>query len=980
MAISLLAVSMLSGRCMVLDEGHSTRVVISTMKPQCYRITVPTQTGTQVSVEQPIDLAIFSANSAAQATADSFEFGPETLSLEGPGEYLIELRPAVSSPKSLSVLMTRRPISLQEVRLFRTAEEAATRGKHDQSPAILRESLHLWTKLPEKRAVARTYLALGDLSIENSREAARDLYEQGRTLCREISDARCTAEAENNSGLVSSRLGDFEAADRRLHDALESWRQIGDFLLQGRTLSNLGLLFWQAGDIQAAIAFYDRARPFLRSTDPLGYSKILNNLGLCYQSLAEYSTARSYFSAAYNQVLHLNLHRDALRPWLNLGRNALLTGSASAIPILTKVESAAEHAGDRGIVADACNNLGQALLRLGSVQAASVKLEQALSIDTEFGDRRAIASDLHFLGLASSASGNVTSARQFLHRALEIREDCRLRDDVTDTLFALARMEKDEHLPEAARGFLERAVNSLESLRRQVPNAWRRASFYSRWHKLMDLRIELAMSSEDLNSAARGFIAADQGRGRALLDILASGAQPVPGASYELQARRLRIQRRLDLLSATLSTAKAEEMVDLRRQAELLVAEDSEIDAAIRARTPPLPFGRPLESVAEVQQQLNSDWALLEFHLGETRSYLWLIRRNRLDVFHLPPGEVIDAQAKQIVRRFGDAVERRRNPREAARFSNDLQRLSLTLLGPLKNTLLPRCLIIVPDGSLHSIPFAALTLPVTGLRIGLRGDLIQIPAASYLLAGRRPRPFSSFRSVALALTDPVFSARDSRVHRILSSAVQSGSEPFSRLPFSKEIDTIRALVPPDRRQILHSFDASRQKLGELRVRDFAMVLFSTHAVIDDQVPELSRIIVSLVNANGKPVDGVLRPYQFSGLQLNGATVVLSACRTALGKRISGEGLAGFSSALFGAGAAQLVLTLTEVEAEASSEFLSRTYQHFLRGNGAGIEHALTLARREMASNPNWSDPYYWASFVVTGRPGSSGQASTFTRD
>ena len=259
---SLLLIPVLEGRCVPLDEGHPTRVAVSDNQSQCYAISVLTQGGAQVSVEQPVDFVII-LTKPFRTIADSFEFGPETLSLEGPGEYLIELRPVVPSSKSLSVLMTRRPISLQEVQLFRTAEKTATRGKRDQSQAVLDESLRLWTEISDKHSAARTYLALGDLSIDSRRELARDFYEKGRALCREIGESRCAAEAENNSGLVSRRLGDFETADRRLQEALESWRETADRLSQGRTLSNLGLLYWQAGDIQSAIAFYDGVlRPF----------------------------------------------------------------------------------------------------------------------------------------------------------------------------------------------------------------------------------------------------------------------------------------------------------------------------------------------------------------------------------------------------------------------------------------------------------------------------------------------------------------------------------------------------------------------------------------------------------------------------------------------------------------------------------------------------------------------------------------------
>jgi CHAT domain-containing protein len=217
-----------------------------------------------------------------------------------------------------------------------------------------------------------------------------------------------------------------------------------------------------------------------------------------------------------------------------------------------------------------------------------------------------------------------------------------------------------------------------------------------------------------------------------------------------------------------------------------------------------------------------------------------------------------------------------------------------------------------------------------------------------------------------ALADPVFSRGDARIPE---AARNPGSATdLARLPFTAELDTIRNIVAPSRYQILRGFDVNRAALGKLRLQDFGVLHFSTHALIDDRIPEVSRIALSMVDQSGRPMDGFLRPYQLAEFHLDGSVVVLSACDTALGKQVLGEGLAGLASSLFAAGAAQLVLTLTAVDAEASSEFLSQAYTGYLAGKPIGMEHALTLARKSMAGQARWSDPYYWAGFVVVGRP------------
>ena len=130
--------------------------------------------------------------------------------------------------------------------------------------------------------------------------------------------------------------------------------------------------------------------------------------------------------------------------------------------------------------------------------------------------------------------------------------------------------------------------------------------------------------------------------------------------------------------------------------------------------------------------------------------------------------------------------------------------------------------------------------------------------------------------------------------------------------------------------------------------------------------------MSRVDRAGHPVEdmGLLHPYQLAQFHLSSSIVVLSACDTALGKQVLGEGLMGFSSSLLYAGGSQLVLTLTEVDGEASSRFLRDVYRQYLPGNNS-MEHSITIARRAMARSRRFSDPYYWASFIVVGRPANT---------
>jgi CHAT domain-containing protein/Tfp pilus assembly protein PilF len=980
--ILLVCVGRASGAvCPILESGQILKIVLSSDRAACFVVNVAVGEATEIAVTQPVDLAIRLRSGAASILADGFEFGTETATVEVAGRYSIEVSPVSDARMSpVTVVMSRKALPLQQAKILREAEDWAAASKRSGKAGDIVESLRRWEAVGDTSAVARTWLKQGDAVLGNGELAgAREAYENALELCHSVSDIRCAAEAENNSGFISQQLGEFETSLARLTAAAQDWRRVGDRISEGRTLSNLGLLFRQTSDYQKAISLYEQAENILGAGDALANARVLNNLGLCYQYLAEYGKARNYFERALAiETSRPSGAKDALAARLNLGRNSLLDGKpANAKRLLDPALLDAAARKDRSAMATALNNLGQVLLAIHLPAEARTKLAQALDLHQAMGDKRLAASDLHFLGVAAAADGRIESARDLFAQAIRIRREALLRDAAADSLFSLADLERSAGDPGAARDYAEQALALLESVRRQVPGAALRASFYSQKRRFFDLLLETVVVPENPHAAEDGLLVTERGRGRALLDLLAEGSIPdlLP---KDLLLRRVDVQRRIDLVSDRITVATGERERALRDQAETLVAEDEEIEAEFRQTIAAQPLGQPLMSVEKLQREyLPHDCALLEFHLGQRESYLWLVKPNSVQMFPLPPRSVVEAQAGRAVELFRAILDRRRSPAKQAEFERAIRTLSGTLLGQLNEAELPNRLIVVPDGALYRLPFAALRLPSTRRSLGLARDLIQIPAAAYLGAGRKPRKVSAFPEALLAVADPVFSTGDPRVvyspsgKQIQGSNLRTADANLARLPFSAELDAAALLIPTSRRKILRGFDAAPLKLRQLRLQDFAVLHFSTHALIDDQIPELSRIALSMVDRSGAPVDGFLRPYQFSEFHLDGSTVVLSACDTALGKAVLGEGLTGFTASLLHAGAAQILLTLADVDAEGSSEFLKETYQILFSPGDTSMEHALTLARRNLSQSARWSDPYYWASLVLYGRPADS---------
>lgn len=899
-------------------------------------------------------------------TVDAFEHGPESATLASPGQYRITIQPSdPHSNASVTAHLGLRDLPWAMARSRSEAEQRSSAARRSRKEEDFRAASQLWKAVGDASATGRAYLELGDTAYARADwQEALTVYQAALASCHAARDRRCIAEAANNAGSAALQAGEIGIARDRLDEAATAWRALGERHFERVTLSNLGGLFWQTGDYQGAIERFDRARVL---GGPNDNGTVFNNLGACYEALEEHSTAQRYFELAIHQFSRGGKTASVTHARLNVGRVLLRTGRiGQARSLLEKALGEADAGKDEQARASALNLLGQADLKQHKLAEAEQKLTEALRLHRQQGDRRMEATALHHLGEAAAERGDTATARERLHQALDLRLRCRLNDVATDTLFALAVLEMNAGQAQAARNAAASALELMESVRKRVPSATLRAAYYARQRHFFDLLVELAADSGQADAAEAGLLASEQGRGRALLDMLVEVPATSP-ASARLLTRRTELRRRITWLTARLSRAPAAKEGELRRQVDLLVAEDHEIEAGLREQAVAANWGRPLSSIAELQKRLlPPDSALVEYYLGERRSYLWLVNSGRTRVFTLPGRAAVEAQCEAVARLLPDVLGRKRDPSLQSAFDLALGRLSSTLLGPLSRERLPRQVVIVPDRALHRVPFAALWI-VKGRRLGIEHDLVQVPSAVYLADGRTARRMSDFSKTMLAVTDSVFSADDPRV----GSTAPSASPVWSRLPFSQDIEEAVRYVGARRTKVLRGFDAVPAALRQMKSGDYAILHLSTHVVIDNRIPELSRIVLTQVDRHGRPVVGILRPDDLTAWRLNGATVVLSACDSALGRQLTGEGLLGFTSALFQAGAAQLVMSLSPVDAEASAEFFRVVYRNMLGPRQMPLSRALLEARRALAGSQRWSDPYYWASFILCGRPARS---------
>jgi CHAT domain-containing protein len=187
-----------------------------------------------------------------------------------------------------------------------------------------------------------------------------------------------------------------------------------------------------------------------------------------------------------------------------------------------------------------------------------------------------------------------------------------------------------------------------------------------------------------------------------------------------------------------------------------------------------------------------------------------------------------------------------------------------------------------------------------------------------------------------------------------------------RLRFSRqEADDIARLAGRNPNLKAVDFAANRDTALDGQLSDYRIVHFATHGLINNEHPDLSGIVLSLVDKQGRPQNGFLRLYDIYNLKLDADLVVLSACQTALGKQIKGEGLVGLTRGFMYAGAPRVVASYWRIDDRATADMMKRFYQSMLK-DGLRPAAALRAAQVSMLQDPRWQAPHYWAAFTLQG--------------
>lgn len=848
--------------------------------------------------------------------------------------------------------------------------------------------------------------ALALLLLGTSRYNRRELTE-ARThlqlsleMFKALGDVVAQAQVVEALGHVSHEAGNAKEALQQFMNALELANQAGDLQVKGKVINAIAITYSILGEKQEAVERYRSALEiFERMGNKRQLAITLNGLGYIYYSVAQNERALNYYSRALKLFRSVGDREGESIALARMGSisNGLWDKQKAAV-YYEQLVTVARQLKDPILESYVLNWLGDVYASFDKRRALTL-YEQALALSRQHSNPRIEAYTLNRLGYNHAMLGETDAAKKFYDTALERTQTIGDREGESLTLYNLAVLERDRNRIADAQTLIERSLKIVESLTTDVGARELRASYFATVHQQYELYIDVLMQLKQQNKsdafASLALEASERSRARSLLEMLGErGADIRQGVEPQLLQQeqnakaKLRgaMQRRMAVFSRQHTK---QEVDDLQQEIVALTTEYEQIAAEIRQRSPHYAaLTQPTSlSAQQIQGLLDDDTVMVEYALGDRRSFAWTISRNSVENYELPERAAIEKLVRVV---YKGLTKNPRDPNPAEDYTAALESLSKILLDPLSKYRERKRLVIVADGALQYIPFSVLKMAnETGdKRLLTHYEVVNLPSASALAVQRNALKDRQEAPLMLAIVaDPVFEADDSRLARIKSNrgfAETPGTE-VSRLgralrdvdfgtgfrglhrlsQSGMEAEEVFSLIPRQEGMKALGFDASRQTVTGDRLANYRMLHFATHGLVDNEVPELSGIVLSMFDKQGQRQDGFLQLYEIYNLKLSADLVVLSACQTAMGKDIKGEGIVSLTRGFMHAGAPRVVASLWNVDDAATAELMARFYREMIV-NKLRPAAALRSAQLDLSKEKRYQSPFYWAGFVLQG--------------
>lgn len=823
-------------------------------------------------------------------------------------------------------------------------------------------------------------------------------YEMAHSLCGKLNNRRVLAHTLLNFGYSHTDLGNTLEAFKYYEEALPLWRETGHKRGEALTLTAKGQLHSRIGEKQEGLNHYRLAVPILeRIGDKLWIAATKNSMAYAYLGLGDLDRSLSLYDQAQQLWIRNGYDQGVQQSYMQIGEVNTLKGDFDKA--LANYQKALPHVKEPRPKSYLHKLIGGAYAARRRYKIALSHYFRALPLYRKSGNRQGEAYLLSEIGNVYLALKDRTKALDYYRQALKLNREVGDRLGEPHTLYLLAGLDYDRGDFISAREQIESAIEQSESLRSVVISQELRTSFSTNIHQYYQLYLDVLMSLNDQCPGA-GYDAlalnvSERARARSLLELLGESKADILGNTDPALVRQERELRRA-------LNGKAERAIQLAgkqndpdllstvEELDRLTDEYDDLMALIRERSPQfaaLTQPQPVSLKSIQTSILDDETLLLEYASGDKHSYLWVVSNKSLHSYKLPSGIEVAKLARRVYDLIiarqplpGETVKGRRD--RFAGIDDEYRQvsasLSAILLEPAAARLSRKRLLLVSDGFLQYVPFAALPEPANGAQpLIVNHEIITLPSVTtlaYLKAEKR-KPKTHSKEI-LILADPVFEKNDDRLinGEFKGNRIdRNSSDPtdmaetdlfLPRLLESRdEADAIMSAAAPGSATVVDGFEVNRAFVTGPELSRYRIIHFATHGILDTQRPKLSGMALSRYSDRGERIESFLSLQDVYNLRLQAELVVLSACETAVGRDVKGEGLIALTRGFMYAGVSRVVASLWKVSDDATTTLMNEFYRSMLQDN---LSPAAALRQAQIKIWRQKRAPYYWAAFVLQG--------------
>lgn len=826
----------------------------------------------------------------------------------------------------------------------------------DSSLSCYRRALAIARTIRDVAGEAVSRLGIGyDLGHKGQIDSAIVYEREALVLARAVADSTTQGAIDTELGAEFDVRGSVDSALNYDREALRILRSANDLPQASAMLSTIGRVLAGAGQLDSALAYYLEALPIARAVDWAAAAQAQNSIGLLYTDLGVPDSALIYFRAVLPIDRAMGNRAGIASAFVNIGRvlertQQLDSARAYYGRALDLIREIGDHFGE----AVTLTNLGSNFEAAGQPDSALANYVRALSLSRSVGDRPAQGWQLGLIGEAYAARHTPDSALHYYRAALAMQRRVSDRSGEAVTLRDLGMFYRTRGALAIAVKYFDSSAATVARLSRNAGNEFNQVNFnettagvYRAWTltwlaraRRLPTGVALQSPTIDSSSAAYAALAAsERGRAQALMELMGEHPDARPGSDLATDGKLL-AQRALGRASAVLVYSIA---------GDTLVTWLALPNGRIVVSEQPLPGVQIDTLIAALRYGVAHGNAAAKRGRGVTRA-----SSNSLDP--LDPRLLTRAVVDRAEAEGGVALRR-----EAARiFLPASIRRHLPASGEI---------LIVPDGGLGLVPFGL--LPAADRDSAMLGDRFAIRYAPSLAA------------VAEAEARPGLDDHTDRARQL--SPVLIVGNPTMPAPFTlgPEHYTLDSLPGAGRegRAVADSLGAADWLTGdratettvERLIPGARLVHLATHGLVYGSDAHARLSFVALAPDGNH--DGHLSVARIlDSLTFHAELVVLSACQTAVGNIKSAEGTLGLQRAVLAKGARSVLVSLWNVDDEATLFLVQRFYHHWLHdANEPSKGEALRMAEADVraeaahdASRSAWADPFYWAGFQLVG--------------